>query len=101
MHALSDLSVNFTLDNIELLLIIGGALGVVTGQLMKSRGKNILVDLVAGLFGTLVAALLLYPLLGLSSMGFAGAMMLTIVVSIVAVVLAHLGMAVQRKAKAA
>lgn len=101
MHALSDLSVDFTLNNIELLLITGAALGVVTGQLMKSRGKNILVDLVAGLFGTLVAALLLYPLLGFKGLGFAGALLLTIVTSIVAVVLAHLGMAVQRKAKAA
>lgn len=101
MHALSDLSVDFTLNNLELLLITGGALGLVTGQLMKSRGKNILLDLVAGLFGTLVAALLLYPLLGMKSMGFAGALLLTIAASIVAVVLAHLGLAVQRKAKAA
>lgn len=101
MHALSDLSVDFTLNNLELLLITGGALGIVTGQLMKSRGRNILMDLVAGLFGTLVAALLLYPLLGLSSWGFAGALLLTIAAAIVVVVLAHLGMAVQRKAKAA
>ena len=101
MHALSDLSVDFTLDNLELLLITGAALGIGTGQLMKSRGKNILVDLVAGLFGTLVAALLLYPLLGLNSWGFAGALLLTIAAAIVAVVVAHLGMAVQRKAKAA
>lgn len=101
MHALSDLSVNFSLNNLELLLITGAAIGIVTGQLMKSRGKNIAIDLVAGLFGTLVGVLLLYPLLGFASWGFPGALALTVVGSIVLVVLAHLAVAVQRKAKAA
>ena len=101
MPALSNLSVDFTLNNLELLLLTGGIVGLVTGQLMKSRGKNILVDLVAGLFGTLVGALVLYPLLGFQSWGFPGALSLTLVGSIVFVVLAHFGVAVQRKTKAA
>ena len=101
MHALSDLSVDFTLNNLELLLITGAVVGIVTGQLMKSRGKNILLDLVAGLFGTMLSVFFVGALLNLRGWGFAGALLLALIGSIVCVVLAHLGVAVQRKAKAA
>src|SRR5579859_5558120 len=40
--ALADLTVNFTLNNFTILVILGVVAGLVTGQLMKSKGWMVL-----------------------------------------------------------
>ncbi|MGH2517899.1 MAG: GlsB/YeaQ/YmgE family stress response membrane protein [Ktedonobacterales bacterium] len=99
--ALASLRIDVTFDNFTLLLLAGALMGLITGQLMKSRGIRILGDLVFGVIGALAFVVLLVPLLGLGRFGFTGDLVLAFVGSIVFVVLEHGFLVARNKAKAA
>lgn len=99
--ALASLRIDVTLDNFTLLLLAGALLGLITGQLMKSRGVRIVGDLVFGVIGALISVLLLVPLLGVGRYGFPGDLLLAFIGSIVLVVLEHAFLVARNKAKAA
>lgn len=99
--ALASLSINVTIDNFTLLLLAGAILGVITGQLMKSRGMRIVGDLIFGVIGALIGDILIAPLVGADRLGFPGYLLLAVVGSIVLVVVEHIALVARSKAKAA
>lgn len=99
--ALASLRIDVTLDNFTLLVLAGALLGLITGQLMKSRGIRIVGDLVFGIVGALVGDFVLGPLLGAERFGFTGYLLFAVAGSIVLVVLEHAFLVARNKAKAA
>src|SRR5690348_5413433 len=98
--ALADLTVNFTLNNFTILVILGAVAGLVTGQLMKSKGWMVLADLCFGLVGMLVGVFAVGAPLGISHLGFQGDMLMALLGSVFAVVLVHAVAVVRHKAQA-
>jgi uncharacterized membrane protein YeaQ/YmgE (transglycosylase-associated protein family) len=97
---LADLTVHFTLNDVLLFIIAGAIGGLVTGQLMRSAGWMLFGDLFFGGVGGLVAVYLIGGLLHFSQYGFAAQLLLALAGGVLALVLAHLVLAVRRRAKA-
>lgn len=97
---LTDITVNFTLNNFTILALLGVIGGLVSGQLMKSKGWMVLADLVAGLLGMLVGVFAVGTPLGVGQLGFAGDILMALLGSVFAVVLLHAALVVRRKAQA-
>lgn len=94
--ALADFTVNFTISNLVLVLVVGALAGLVTGQLMKSKGIHILGDLFFGVVGALLATLFLAPLFSIGRFGFTAYLLLAVGVAVVLDVLLH-GLATARR----
>lgn len=94
--AIADLTVNFTVSNLVLLVIAGALAGLFTGQLMKSKGINILGDLIFGVVGALLGGLFLAPLFGIGHYGFTAYLLLAVAGAVVLDVLLH-GLATARR----
>ena len=56
---------NFTLESLIILLLVGGIAGWLAGLVMKGRGFGILGNIVVGIVGAIIAGWLL-PRLGIS-----------------------------------
>jgi uncharacterized membrane protein YeaQ/YmgE (transglycosylase-associated protein family) len=97
--ALADVTVNFTLSSLAVWLILGAFGGLVTGQLMKSKGKMVLGDLLFGLLGGLIGVYAVGPLLRVPAGGVTQ-WLLAIFGGVVVVVLVHFVMDVRRRASA-
>jgi uncharacterized membrane protein YeaQ/YmgE (transglycosylase-associated protein family) len=91
-------TINFTLSNLTTMLIAGALAGVITGQLLKSRGLYILGDVLFGLLGILLGVVVLGALLDIGHFGFVGYLLLAIAGPMVTVVLAHFALLVRRLA---
>lgn len=98
--ALADLTVNFTLNNFTILVILGAVAGLVTGQLMRSKGWMVLADLGFGLVGMLVGVFAVGTPLGISHLGYQGDILMALLGSVFAVVLVHAVAVVRHKAQA-
>lgn len=98
--AIADFTVNFTISNLALVLIVGALAGLITGQLMKSRGINIIGDLAFGLIGAILADFFVGPLLGIGRYGFTAFVLLAIAGAVILDVLLH-GLATARRKAAA
>lgn len=94
--ALADFTVNFTISNLALVLIVGALAGLITGQLMKSRGINIFGDLVFGVIGAILGDFFVGPLLNISRFGFTAYVLLAIAGAVILDVLLH-GLATARR----
>ncbi|HEX8035448.1 MAG TPA: hypothetical protein VF510_16445 [Ktedonobacterales bacterium] len=97
----ADVSVTVTLNSVALLAITAAVVGLVTGQLMKSKGINILGDLFFGLVGGIVFIFGLGYLLHTEQYGFAGQVVLAVFGAIISVVILRFVASVRRNAKAA
>jgi len=93
-------TIDVTLNNLTLVLVAGALTGVITGQLLKSRGLRILGDVLFGLVGTFLGFVVLGTLLDTGHFGFVGYLLLAIAGAIVTVVLAHLALLVRQLASA-
>jgi len=93
-------TIDVTLNNLTLVLAAGALTGVITGQLLKSRGLRILGDVLFGLVGTFFGVVVLGTLLDTGHFGFVGYLLLAIAGAIVTVVLAHLALLVRQLASA-
>ncbi|HKS68808.1 MAG TPA: hypothetical protein VJQ45_00205 [Ktedonobacterales bacterium] len=100
MMALADLTVNVTLNDLVVFLIVGGLAGLATGYLMKSKGAAVLLDLLFGFLGGLVGGYVLVPLFNAGRYGLAGAALLAIAGGVLAAVIAHFVVMMRHKAKA-
>lgn len=100
MVRLADLTVNFTLNDLAVFLILGGLAGLATGYLMKSKGAGVLLDLLVGFLGGLVGGYLLVPVFGVQRYGLTGAGLLAIAGGVLAAVIAHFVVMMRHKAKA-
>lgn len=98
--AVADLSVNFTVSNLMLVLIAGALAGLFTGQLMKSKRLNILGDLIFGIVGALLGGLFLAPLFNIGRYGFTAYLLLAVAGAVVLDVLLHGIATARRKATA-
>ena len=97
---ITDLTVDVTLNNLTLLLISGTLAGMITGQLMKSRGLSIVGDFCFSLLGMFLGVVVLGTLLEIGHVGYVGYLVLAIMGAIVTVVLAHVALLVRRKVTA-
>jgi uncharacterized membrane protein YeaQ/YmgE (transglycosylase-associated protein family) len=97
---LADVTINLTLDNLTVMLVAGALAGVITGQLLKSRGLYILGDVFFSLLGILLGVVVLGTLLDIGHFGFVGYLLLAIAGAMVTVVLAHFALLVRRHAMA-
>lgn len=97
---LADFTVNFTISNLALVLIVGALAGLITGQLMKSRGINIFGDLVFGVIGAILGDFFVGPLLNIGRFGFTAYVLLAIAGAVILDVLLH-GLATARRKAAA
>jgi uncharacterized membrane protein YeaQ/YmgE (transglycosylase-associated protein family) len=97
---LADVTINLTLNNLTIMVIAGALSGVITGQLLKSRGLYILGDVFFSLFGMLLSVVVLSTLLDIVRVGFVGYLLLAIMGAMVTVVLAHFALLVRRHAMA-
>lgn len=98
--ALADLTVDVTLNNLVVFLILGGLAGLATGYLMKSKGGAILLDLVFGFLGGLIGGYVLVPLFNAGRYGLTGAALLALAAGVLAAVIAHFAVMMRHKAKA-
>ena len=99
--ALADVTVNFTLSNLAILIIVGLLVGLVTGQLMKSKGfKAVALDLLFGFVGMLIGVYAVGPLVDIGRFGFSGNVLMAVVGSLVVVALEHFLLTARRKAAA-
>lgn len=98
--SVADLTVNFTVSNLVLVLIAGALAGLVTGQLMKSKGVNILGDVLFGLVGALLGDFVLAPLLNIGRYGFTAFLLLAVAGAVVLDVVLHGVATARRKATA-
>lgn len=96
-----DVSVNFTLSDFAIWLIAGAVAGLATGQLMKSRGVNILLDLFFGVFGAVIGVYVIGALLNVGKYGSVAITLMAAFGGIVTAVIAHLAQEVRKRAKAA
>lgn len=97
----ADVSVTITLNSVALLAITAAVTGLVTGQLMKSKGVNILGDLFFGIVGGFIFIYGLGYLLHTQGYGFAGQVVLAVFGAIISVVILRFIATVRRNAKAA
>lgn len=100
MALLADLTVDVTLNDFVVFLILGGLAGLATGYLMKSKGAGVLLDLLAGFLGGLVGGYLLVPVFSVQRYGLTGAALLAIAGGVLAAVIAHFAVMMRHKAKA-
>ena len=98
--ALVDLTLNVTLNNLAVFLILGALAGLVTGYLMKSKGGAVLLDLVFGLLGGLIGGYVLVPIFSAGRYGLVGAGILAVAGGVLAAVIAHFAVMMRHKAKA-
>lgn len=98
--ALADLTVDVTLNNLVVFLVLGGLAGLATGYLMKSKGSTVLLDLVFGLLGGLVGGYVLVPVFNVGHYGLAGAAVLALAGGVLASVIVHFVVMMRHKAKA-
>ncbi len=94
--AVADFTINFTVSNLMLVLVTGGLAGLVTGQLMKSKGIHMLGDLIFGVVGAALCDFFLAPLLNIGQYGFTAYLLLAIGGAVVLDVLLH-GLATARR----
>jgi uncharacterized membrane protein YeaQ/YmgE (transglycosylase-associated protein family) len=95
---LADVTINVTLDNLTVMLVAGVLTGMITGQLLKSRGLYILGDFFFSLLGMFLGVVVLGTLLNIGHFGFVGYLLLAIAGALVTVVLAHFALLVRRHA---
>ncbi len=69
-------------------LVIGGVAGWLAGQIMKSTGNGVFVNIVLGLVGGLVGDLV-FGMVGLSAYGLSGRLIMATVGAIILIVLAR------------
>ncbi|MFI5274400.1 MAG: hypothetical protein ACHQ4H_15305 [Ktedonobacterales bacterium] len=98
--AVANLTINLTLNDFVVFLILGGLAGLATGHLMKSKGATVLLDLVFGLLGGLVGGYMLPLVFSAQPYGLAGSSLLAFFGGLLAVVVAHFAVLVRHKAKA-
>lgn len=98
--ALADLTVDVTLNNLVVFLILGGLAGLATGYLMKSKGGAVLLDVVFGFLGGLIGGYVLVPLFNAGRYGLTGAALLALAGGVLAAVIAHFAVMMRHKAKA-
>ncbi len=97
--ALASVTVNFTLSDLSVWLILGAFGGLVTGQLMKSKGKLVLGDLFFGLLGGLIGVYAIAPLLRVPD-GALTQWLLALFGGVVVVVVEHFVLDVRKRASA-
>ncbi len=98
--ALADLTVDVTLNNLAVFLILGGLAGLATGYLMKSKGGAVLLDLIFGFLGGLIGGYVLVPIFNVGRYGLAGAAVLALAGGVLAAVIVHFAVMMRHKAKA-
>ncbi len=98
---LTDVTINFTLNNLALFAIAGALGGWLTGMLMKSAGWLILADLFFGTLGALVAVYLIGALLHFEQYGLVAELLLALAGGVLAQVFSRLVILLRRRAKAA
>jgi len=97
--ALVDVTVNFTLSDLAVWLILGAVGGLVTGQLMKSKGMHIVGDLFFGLLGGLLGVYVVGAFMRASPGGLTQ-WLLALFGGVVVVVLEHFVLDVRKRASA-
>jgi uncharacterized membrane protein YeaQ/YmgE (transglycosylase-associated protein family) len=97
--AFADVTVNFTLSDLTVWLILGAVGGLVTGQLMKSKGMHIVGDLFFGLLGGLIGVYVVGALMR-TSVGGLTQWLLALFGGVVVVVLEHFVLDVRKRASA-
>lgn len=97
---LADLTVDVTLNDFVVFLIVGGVAGLAAGYLMKSKGSTVLLDLLCGFLGGLIGGYLLVPIFNAAHYGLAGAALLAIAGGMLAAMIGHLVVLIRHKAKA-
>jgi uncharacterized membrane protein YeaQ/YmgE (transglycosylase-associated protein family) len=97
--ALADVTVNFTLSDLTVWLILGAVGGLVTGQLMKSKGMHIVGDIFFGLLGGLLGVYVVGAFMRTSAGGLTQ-WLLALFGGVVLVVLEHFVLDVRKRASA-
>ena len=95
-----DVTVNFTLNDPAIWLIAGAIGGVATGQLMKSRGSGIVLDLFFGVLGALLGVYVVGAILGVGRYGPVAVTLMAAFGGMVLVVMSHLLGVVRKHARA-
>ncbi len=83
-------AVSITLNDVALWIFAGAVVGVITGQLMRSKGFGVLGDLLFGAVGAAVANFAAGFVLDMARFGFVGAIVVAIIGAVVFVVVARL-----------
>jgi len=83
-------SVSITLNNVALWLLAGAVVGVITGQLMRSKGFGVLGDLLFGAAGAAVANFAAGFVIDMGQYGFIGEIVVAIIGAVLFVVIARL-----------
>jgi uncharacterized membrane protein YeaQ/YmgE (transglycosylase-associated protein family) len=83
-------SVSITLNNVALWLLAGAVVGVITGQLMRSKGFGVLGDLLFGAAGAAVANFAAGFVIDMGRYGFIGEIVVAIIGAVLFVVIARL-----------
>ena len=96
-----DVTVNFTLNDPTIWLIAGAVGGLATGQLMKSKGGAMLLDLFFGVLGALLGVYVVGAILGVGRYGPVAVTLTAALGGVVLVVISHLVGVVRKHAKAA
>lgn len=87
-HASS--AVSITLNDVALWLLAGAVAGVITGQLMRSKGFGVLGDLCFGAVGAAAANFAVGFVLNLAQYGFVGEIVVAVIGAMLFVVVARL-----------
>lgn len=83
-------SVSITLNDVALWIFAGAVAGVITGQLMRSKGFGVLGDLLFGAAGAAVANFAAGYVVDMGRYGFAGQIVVAIIGAVLFVVVARL-----------
>jgi uncharacterized membrane protein YeaQ/YmgE (transglycosylase-associated protein family) len=81
-----------TFTDLALQIIAGAIVAVIVGLAMRSRGLGILVDLIVGVIGALLANFVIgyFALFNLTKYGLVGELIVAVIGAIILVVLLHL-----------
>ncbi|HEY7781317.1 MAG TPA: hypothetical protein VIC85_14000 [Ktedonobacterales bacterium] len=83
-------SISITLNDVALWILAGAVVGVITGQLMRSKGFGVLGDLLFGAAGAAVANFAAGFVIDMGRYGFAGEIVVAIIGAVLFVVIARL-----------
>jgi uncharacterized membrane protein YeaQ/YmgE (transglycosylase-associated protein family) len=83
-------AVSITLNNVALWILAGAVAGVITGQLMRSKGFGVLGDLLFGAAGAAVANFAAGFVVDMGRFGFVGEVVVAVIGAVLFVVVARL-----------
>jgi uncharacterized membrane protein YeaQ/YmgE (transglycosylase-associated protein family) len=83
-------SITLTLNDVALWILAGAVIGVIVGQLMRTKGFGVFGDLLFGAIGAALANFIANFFLNMGQYGFLGRLIVAAIGSIILTVLARL-----------